>query len=101
MKVKIKRINGETHQYDDVINLEIEAIETIPVKEQSNTPKNTQGKKQIYVCNELGNWALDIIRETDKAYLISTPEKEIWLPKSKFTGNRINERDFNYFLNKN
>ena len=99
MKVKIKRITGETHQFDDVINISIEAMEVIPAKEESPGPENSQGKK-VYVCNELGNWAIDVIRETEKAYLINNGEKQVWLPKSKFVGNRITEKDFNYFINK-
>jgi hypothetical protein len=98
MKVRIKRMDGSEHHFDDVVNISIEAIEIVPLKEESK--KNTTSKKQVYICNELGNWAIDVIRETEKAFLVNSGEKQIWLPKSKFAGNRIQEKDFNYFLNK-
>ena len=101
MKIKIKRIDGSEHQFDDVVNISIETVEVIPIKKESQKKtENTQNKKQIYVCNEFGNWAIDIVRETEKAFLVNTGEKEVWLPKSKIVENRINEKDFNYFVNK-
>jgi hypothetical protein len=96
MKVKIKRLNNEVYQFDDVIDIQIESIEVI----NTSKPQSRENTKQIYVCNELGNLVVNIVRETKKAFLVNAGEKEVWLPKSKVVGNRINEKDFNYFVNK-
>jgi len=99
MKVKIKRLNNEVYQFDDVIDIKIEAVELIQTN-NNYTAQSQEKKKQIYVCNEVGNWGVDIIKETERAVLVSNGEKQIWLPKSKLVGNKIKEKDFNYFLNK-
>jgi hypothetical protein len=103
MKVKIKKLDGSEHQFDDVIDIKIETTEVFNVSNNNNTTNNTktEKKKQVYVFNELENWTIDVIRETEKAFLVSNGEKQIWLPKSKFIGNRIKEKDFEYFMNKN